>query len=178
MLLFLVHVLDKSARWSLAITEFTAHGSTCTFLVRYMKDHFPSHTAVISIGLHGLSPNPASLGYAAAGAAPHHRVTPRFTRQSPLARFPYSLTVTSAAGARLWQWQSWFSDRQTKYLRRYTEAAATVWMHGVYMGLLGGVLGFLGPTLKLWNILNKHEIAQWTIRRQYANIIYSTSKVD
>jgi len=37
---------------------FTAHGSTCTFLARYMKDHLSSPTAVICIGLHGLSSNP------------------------------------------------------------------------------------------------------------------------
>jgi len=35
-----------------------AHGSTCTFLTRYTKDHFPSPTAVICLGLHGLSSNP------------------------------------------------------------------------------------------------------------------------
>ena len=48
------------------VTEFLiAHGSTCTFLARYMKDNFPSPTAVMCIGLHGLSSNPHIHWYVA-----------------------------------------------------------------------------------------------------------------
>ena len=40
------------------VTEFLAHGLTCTFLAHYVKDNFPSPTDVIYIGLHRLSSNP------------------------------------------------------------------------------------------------------------------------
>jgi len=57
-----------------------------------MKDKFfPSPTAVICIGVHGLSSNPASL---TAGAAPHHCFAPRFDNVNhPLSD---SFTVSAA----------------------------------------------------------------------------------
>jgi len=61
------------------VMEFITQGSICTFLVRYMKDHFPSHTAVICRVCTDYHPIPASTGTSlTAGAAPHHRVAPRF----------------------------------------------------------------------------------------------------
>jgi len=64
------------------VTEFIAHGSTCTFLARYMKDNFPSPTAVIGVGLHVcLHPLGTPLS---AGAAPHRCVAPRL--DTPITR--------------------------------------------------------------------------------------------
>jgi len=74
------------------VTKFITHGSTCTFLVRYMKDNFPSPTAVICIGSARIiiqSPHRSLL------APPHITALPRIMIcQSPLIRFPYTVIMT------------------------------------------------------------------------------------
>ena len=87
------------------VTEFITHGSTCTFLVRYMKDLFHSPTAIMCIGLHGLSPNPCIPWVRRSLLAlPHIAAWPRaLIRQSPLTRFPYKYHVICLIVSRKYQ---------------------------------------------------------------------------